>query len=98
MPAVPEIAVTEDGEAMSDDYQIRSARQRGRMQSKSNSSSPQGSSQEDLGSGILTTIAGPNPAGRWVTRAKALVPRHRPFSLLGWHSLNVGDSRPRPAF
>lgn len=87
--AVPKIAVAKDRNMMSHDHQVGTTRQRGRVQAISNASGPKSLSQKDLRSGILTTIAGPNPAGRGATRTKVLVPRHRAFSLLGWHTLHL---------
>src|SRR5687768_16254503 len=98
MASMPEVAIAEDDETIPGNHEVRSPRQPSAVQPISNSSGPKSFSQEDLRSGILTTIAGPNPAGRATTRPKPLVSRHSPLFPLGWHSLNVDDGRLRAAF
>jgi hypothetical protein len=85
---MPKIAVAENNNAGSQDRQVGAPRNIQRMQAKTNTSAPEGLSQQDLRSGILTTIADPDAAGRDVARTKALVPRHRASSLLGRHALH----------
>jgi hypothetical protein len=59
---MPKITVAEDHNTMSRDHQVRTTGQRRRMQAISNTGGPESLSQEDLRSGILTTIASPNAA------------------------------------
>ena len=73
---MPKITVAENHDTVSRDYHVRTADQRGRMQAIPNSGSPKSLSQEDLRSGILTTIAGAHSARLRATRTVVLVPRH----------------------
>ncbi len=59
---VPKIAVAEDHNTMSRDHQVGTPDQCGRVQAIPNAGGPKSLSQEDLRSGILTTIASPNAA------------------------------------
>lgn len=73
---MPKITVAEDHDMVSRDHQVGTARQCGRVQPIPDSGSPKSLSQEDLRSGILTTIAGAHSARLRATRTVVLVPRH----------------------
>ena len=55
-----------------------------------NAGGPKSLSQEDLRSGILTTIAGPNAARLCAARTKVLVAGHRQRGLPGRHECSAG--------
>ena len=68
-------------------------RQRFEGQAIPNAGGPKSLSQEDLRSGILTTIAGPNSARLCTARTIVLVAGHRQRALPGRHVCSAGYAR-----